>query len=387
MLTLHRAAPHAASGLAQRAAGGKTMRTAHAVLLTLTLGLLAAAPSAAPSAAADYPAPKQADFTARDFRFHTGDVMPELRVHYATVGAPSGEPVLVLHGTGGSGTGLLSPSFAGELFGPGQPLDATKYFVIMPDAIGSGQSAKPSDGLRTGFPRYDYQDMVQAQYRLVTEGLGLKHLRLVLGNSMGGMETWVWGVAYPNAMDALVPMAAQPAPMAARNWMLRRLLVETVRADPAYAGGNYQAQPPLLRIANVMFDVATNGGTLALSAAGASHAAADRVVDDKLALPPPKDANDYIYQWAASADYDPTPELGRIAAPVLAINSADDERNPPDTGVMTRALAKVANARLYLIPASTDTKGHGTTGFARFWAPALAEFLAQVPRREEHATR
>jgi homoserine O-acetyltransferase len=229
--------------------------------------------------------------------------------------------------------------------------------------------------------------MVQAQYRLVTEGLGLKHLRLVLGNSMGGMETWVWGIAYPDAMDALVPMAAQPSPMAGRNWMMRRLLVETVRNDPAYAGGNYQAQPPTLRLANVMFDVATNGGTLALSAAGASHAGADRVVDDKLALPPPKDANDYIYQWSASADYDPTASLDRIKAPVLAINSADDERNPPETGVMARALAKVANARLHLIPASTDTKGHGTTGFARFWAPVLADFLAQVPRREDHAAR
>lgn len=356
------------------------MRKAQTVLTMLALGLLATAPGAA--RAADYPAAKQADFVVRDFRFQTGEVMPEMRVHYATVGDPKGEPVLVLHGTGGTGTGLLSPTFAGELFGPGQPLDATKYFIILPDAIGTGGSTKPSDGLRAAFPKYDYLDMVQAQYRLVTEGLGLKHLRLVLGNSMGGMETWVWGIAYPGAMDALVPMAAQPSPMAGRNWMMRRLLVEAVRSDPAYAGGNYQAQPPSLRLANVMFDVATNGGTLALAAAGASHAGADRVVDDKLALPPPRDANDYIYQWSASANYDPTPGLGRIKAPVLAINSADDERNPPDTGVMTRAMATMGNARLHLIPASTDTKGHGTTGFARFWAPVLAEFLAQVPRRE-----
>ena len=359
------------------------MRTSHAVLLTLALGLAAAAPGHA----AEYPAAKQGDFIARDFRFHTGEVMPEMRVHYATVGDPKGETVLVLHGTGGTGAGMLSPSFAGALFGPGQALDASKYFIILPDAIGTGGSSKPSDGMRAGFPRYDYQDMVQAQYRLVTEGLGLKHLRLVLGNSMGGMETWVWGIAYPDAMDALVPMASQPTPMAARNWMMRRLLVETIRADPAYAGGNYQTQPPSLHVAAVMFDVGTNGGTLALAAAGATHAGADKVVDDKLALPPPRDANDYIYQWSASADYDPTPDLGRIKAPVLAINSADDERNPPETGATVAALAKIANARLHLIPASVDTKGHGTTGFARFWAPTLAEFLAQVPKREEHATR
>ena len=357
------------------------MQNAHAVLLTLGL-LVVGGPMAH---AAEYPAAKQADFVVRDFRFQSGEVMAEMRVHYATVGDPKGEPVLVLHGTGGTGAGFLSPAFAGELFGPGQALDATKYFIILPDAIGAGGSTKPSDGLRAAFPKYDYQDMVQAQYRLVTEGLGLKHLRLVLGNSMGGMETWVWGIAYPDAMDALVPMAAQPSPMAGRNWMLRRLLVESVRSDPAYAGGNYQVQPASLRVANVMFDVATNGGTLALTAAGASHAGADRVVDDKLALPPPKDANDYIYQWSASANYDPTAGLERIKAAVLAINSADDERNPPETGVMTRALAKVAGARLHLIPASAETKGHGTTGFARFWAPVLAEFLAQVPRRE--ATR
>jgi homoserine O-acetyltransferase len=287
----------------------------------------------------------------------------------------------VLHGTGGSGTGLLNPSFAGELFGPGQALDATKYFIILPDAIGAGRSAKPSDGLGAAFPKYNYDDMVQAQYRLVTEGLGLHHLRLVLGNSMGGMETWLWGIAYPDFMDALTTMASQPAPMAGRNWMLRRMLIEMVRADPAYNDGRYQAQPPSLRTASAFFDLATSGGTLNLAARGATRADADRYVDERLAQPAPRDANDFIFQWEASADYDAMPGLSRIKAPVLAINAADDERNPPETGINAQGLARVENARLLLIPATQGTRGHGTTGFAKFWAAALAEFLPSVPHR------
>ncbi len=331
--------------------------------------------------AADYPIPREADWTARDFRFHTGEVMPEMRVHYTTVGDPAGEPVLILHGTAGTGTSLLSPTFAGALFGPGQALDASKYFIILPDAIGTGKSTKPSDGMRARFPQYDYADMVLAQYRLVTEGLGLRHLRLVLGNSMGGMETWTWGVTYPDFMDALVPMASQPTAMAARNWMLRRLLVESIRRDPAYMNGDYQTQPPSLRMANTFFGVATNGGTLALQARGATRGKADAFVDEQLALPAPADANDYIYQWAASADYDPEPSLGRIQAAVLAINSADDERNPPETGVTERALKQVRNAQLLLIPASETTRGHGTTGVASFWAARVQAFLEALPKR------
>jgi homoserine O-acetyltransferase/O-succinyltransferase len=331
--------------------------------------------------AADYPAPQAADWIAHDFRFHTGEVMPDLRLHYTTVGAPTGEPVLILHGTAGTGAGMLTPAFAGQLFGPGQPLDAAKYFVILPDTIGAGKSSKPSDGLRAKFPEYDYNDLVLAQYRLLTEGLGLHHLRLVLGNSMGGMETWVWGVAYPGFMDALVPMASQPTAMAARNWMLRRMLIETIRRDPAYQSGNYTTQPPSLRTANVLFGLATNGGTLALQAKAPTHALADKVVDDGLAASPPADANDFIYQWNASADYDPEPILGRIEAPVLAINSADDERNPPETGVTAKALTEVKNARLYLVPASAETHGHGTTGYAKFWAAQLDAFLRTAPKR------
>src|SRR5580658_11363294 len=198
--------------------------------------------------AADYPEPKQGDFIARDFKFHSREAMPELRIHYTTVGDPSGQPVLVLHGTGGSAASMLTPAFGGALFGPGQPLDAAKYYVIIPDSIGHGKSSKPSDGLKVKFPHYDYADMIDAQHRLLSEGLGVRHLRLVIGNSMGGMETWLWGEKYPGYMDALVPMASQPTPMASRNWMLRRLMIETVRSDPEWNSGNYTTEPHSLKL-------------------------------------------------------------------------------------------------------------------------------------------
>ena len=199
--------------------------------------------TALPGLAADYPAPKEGSWVVRDFRFHTGEVLPELRLHYTTVGAPTGEPVLILHGTTGSGAGMLTPAFAGELFGPGQPLDASRYYIILPDAIGTGKSSKPSDGLRTSFPKYNYDDMVDAQYRLVTEHLGVRHLRLVLGNSMGGMQTWIWAQKYPDFMDVAVPMASLPTEMSGRNWMMRRLIIDSIRNDPEWMNGNYTKQP------------------------------------------------------------------------------------------------------------------------------------------------
>jgi homoserine O-acetyltransferase len=330
--------------------------------------------------AADYPQPRDATWVARDFRFHTGEVMPELRIRYRTVGEPTGEPVLLLHGTAGSSASLLAPGFAGDLFGPGQPLDASKYFIILPDAIGAGGSSKPSDGLRTKFPRYNYDDMVQAQYKLVTEGLGLRHLRLVLGNSMGGMHAWMWGATDPDFADALVPMASQPSEMASRNWMMRRLLIETIRSDPEYSNGNYAAQPRSLRLANVVFTTATNGGSLAYQALAPTREKADRMVDERLASPFDADANDFIYQWESSRDYDASPGLDRITAAVLAINSADDERNPPETGIMERAMKRVKNGRLVLIPASSDTRGHGTTGVAKFWKEEVRAFLQDLHR-------
>ncbi len=348
--------------------------------LLLTLALLARV-FTSPADAAEYPAPREGGWIARDFRFHTGEILPEARLHYITIGEPTGEPVLVLHGTTGSGSGMLTPGFAGELFGEGQPLDAKKYFIILPDSLGAGKSSKPSDGMRAKFPRYDYDDMVSAQYRLLTEGLGIRHVRLVIGNSMGGMHTWHWAVTHPGFMDALVPMAAQPTAMSARNWMMRRMLIDAVRTDPAWNNGDYTTQPPGLRMAVVFQGIATNGGTLAYQMLAPTREKADALVNARLAAPFTADANDFLYQWDASRDYDPAPLLERIQAAVLAINSADDERNPPETGLMEQALRKVRNGRILLIPASTETRGHGTTGMAKFWKEPLRDFLATVPRR------
>jgi homoserine O-acetyltransferase len=331
--------------------------------------------------AADYPAPRQGEWIAKDFKFHTGEAVPELRLHYTTVGEPNGEPVLVLHGTGGSAASMLTPAFAGELFGPGQPLDASKYYIIIPDNVGHGQSSKPSDGMKTAFPKYDYDDMVDAQHRLLTEGLGIKHLRLVIGNSMGGMHSWVWGVRYPAFMDALAPMASQPTAMAARNWMLRRIMLDTIRGDPDYNGGNYTAQPRMMKYAIAAYGIASAGGTLGYQTLAPTAAKADKLVDERVGSPVPSDANDFIYQWDSSHDYDPAPGLEKIEATVLAINSADDERNPPETGVTADALKRIKNAHLYLIPASTATRGHSTTSNAKFYAEQLRELLQSAPQR------
>jgi homoserine O-acetyltransferase len=331
--------------------------------------------------AADYPAPMQGDWIARDFKFHTGETMPELRLHYATVGEPTGQPVLVLHGSGGSAASMLTPAFAGELFGPGQPLDASKYYIIIPDGIGHGKSSKPSDGRKTAFPKYDYEDMVDAQYRLLKEGLGVKHLRLVIGNSMGGMHTWIWGVKYQSYMDALVPMASQPTEMASRNWMLRRMMLETIRNDPDYNGGNYTAQPRMMKYAINAYGIATGGGTLGYQTLAPTATKADKMVDDRLAMPIAADANDFIYQWNASHDYNPAAGMDRIEATLLAINAADDERNPPETGLTDAALKRVKNGKLYLIPASTATRGHLTTGNAAFYKQQLQELLQTAPQK------
>jgi homoserine O-acetyltransferase len=331
--------------------------------------------------AADYPAPKQGDWIARDFKFHDGETMPELRLHYTTVGEPTGQPVLVLHGSGGQAASMLTPTFAGELFGPGQPLDAAKYYIIIPDGIGHGKSSKPSDAMKTAFPKYDYADMVDAQYRLVAEGLGVKHLRLVIGNSMGGMQTWMWGERYPAMMDALVPMASQPTAMAARNWILRRMMIETIRNDPDYKGGNYTEQPRMMKYAISAYRFASAGGTLAYQMQAPTAEKADEIVEHQLAQPVTADANDFLYQWDASHDFDPSAGLEKIEATVLAINAADDERNPPETGVTEAALKRIKHGKIYLIPASNDTRGHLTTGNANFYTQQLRELLQTAPQK------
>jgi homoserine O-acetyltransferase len=336
---------------------------------------------ALPVLAADYPAPKEGTWVARDFRFHTGDVFPEVKLHYRTIGAPAGEPVLVLHGTSQSGAAMLNKDFADELFGPGQPLDAGKYYIILPDALGTGKSTKPSDGLRAKFPRYNYDDMVTAQYRLVTEGLGVKHLRLVLGNSMGGMQAWIWGTRYPEMMDALVPMACLPTAMSGRNFMLRRMLTQSIRNDPEWNNGNYAAQPRNMQTHLLYYALATIGGNQALFKQAPNAAKGEEIIRNRLAQPFQGDANDVLFQWESSADFDPSAGLERIQAAVLAINSSDDERNPPELGIMERELKRIKNARYLLIPGTPDTRGHGTTAMAKLWSKDLMELLRQAPRR------
>jgi homoserine O-acetyltransferase len=319
------------------------------------------------SAHADYPAPQEGNWTARDFKLHTGETLPELRMHYRTVGAPGGEPVVVLHGTTGSGASMLTPAFAGELFGPGQPLDAKRYFIILPDSLGHGQSSKPSDGMHAKFPRYNYDDMVDAAHRLVTEGLKVRHARLMIGNSMGGMQTWIWAQKHPGFMDVAVPMASLPTEMASRNWIMRRLIVDSIRRDPKNA-----------QFASVFYGFATNGGNQALYKAAPTREKADALLDARLKAPFTADPDDTLYQWDSSRDYNPSPGLERIRATLLAINSADDERNPPELGIMDREIKRVKNGRFYLVPASAETRGHGTTGNAKFWKHLLPGLLSEA---------
>jgi homoserine O-acetyltransferase len=341
--------------------------------LAVAVILIAMGAAAAPAQAAE---PVHHDWVVKDFRFHNGEVLPELKLHYMTIGAPTGEPVLVLHGSSGSGQSMMGKNFAGELFGDGQPLDAAKYFIILPDSIGAGKSSKPSNGMRMQFPKYTYEDAVVAQHRLVTEHLGVKHLKLVIGQSMGGMHSWMWGEMYPDMMSVLVPLGAQPTAMAGRNWMLRRMMIEMIKRDPAFNNGNYTEQPPSLRLAAAFFSMATGGGTRALAKVAPTRALADKFVEARLAQRFGADANDYIYAYDASRDYDPSPGLESIKARVLAINAGDDERNPAELGITASEIKRVKNGRYYEIPGSALTRGHGTSGDAKWYKDLLADLLS-----------
>lgn len=331
----------------------------------------------------------EGDAILPEFTFVSGGRLPALRMHYRTLGRPSRDAagvvrnaVLILHGTTGSGAGFLTPRFAGELFGPGQPLDTARYYVVLPDGIGHGGSSKPSDGLRADFPRYGYADMVEAQRRLLVEHLGVTHLRLVLGTSMGAMHAWIWGTTHPDFMDGLVPLAAAPAQIAGRNRMWRRLMVDHVRTDPAWQGGRYTSQPPGLRAAlGILWLVGT--APLPQQRATPTRESADSAMVRWMAQALPRyDANDLIYAVEASWDYDPSGQLGRVRAPVLAINSADDLINPPELGLMEQLLPRVAAPTRYvLIPASEQTRGHSTHSEAALWKATLAEWLATLPSR------
>ena len=319
--------------------------------------------------------PEQQTHTLKDFRFQSGEVLPELRLHCTTLGDPQGEPVILLHGTNGSAQTLLTPEWHRTLFGPGQALDLARHRVIVPDALGSGRSSKPSDGLRRRFPRYNYLDMVQAQHRLFTECLGLSRVRLMLGYSMGGMHTWLWAQHHPDFMELAVPMACMPAPMSGRNWMLRRLVIDTIQNDPEWMAGNYTTQPRLGQAALVFYSVATSGGTRGLYRLGPNRAAADAWLDQRLEQPPVADANDALYQYEAGADYDGGVALEKIQAQVLAINNTDDERNPPELGLMEQAMSRIPRGRSLWIPASEQTLGHATLGSPRFWKDELLALL------------
>jgi homoserine O-acetyltransferase len=338
------------------------------------------------SAAANYPAPVSGDWTCSNFKFSSGEQLPQLRIHYRTLGKPQSDSsgrvtnaVLILHGTTGSGAQFIRPEFAGELFGSGQLLDATRYYLVLPDGIGHGGSSKPSDGLRGRFPKYGYQDMLQAQYRLLTEGLPVNHLRLVMGTSMGGMHTWLWGELHPDFMDALLPLASLPTQISGRNRVWRRIIIDAIRNDPQWNDGQFEQQPPGLRTAVEMLFFMGNNPLQRYRDAPTlqkSDQLLDFSVTNQLRT---ADANDILYAVEASRDYDPAPGLDKIKAPLLAINFADDLINPPELGILESEIKNVRRGKMILVPASKDTRGHGTHTLAAVWKVHLREFLERTP--------
>jgi len=351
-------------------------------ILAAAVLLAATSPCRADTA---WPNRQEGDVTFADFRFGSGEVLPALKIHYLTLGTAqrngAGEivnGVLLLHGTSGTSQNWLQPTLADELFARGAPLDAEKYFIVIPDGIGRGGSSKPSDGLRMGFPHYRYVDMVAATHRLVTEHLGLKHLRLVLGTSMGGMQAWMWGEMYPGFMDALVPIASQPIAISGRNWMYRRIGIEAIRNDPDWNGGNYDRNPThyiySAPIAALMTESATHYQQVA-----PSRAAMDALYQKLVAGARKLDANNQLYAIEAVMDYDPSPDLEKIKARLLAINFADDEVNPPELGVVEREIKRIPGARFVLVPASDSTHGHYTYNLAALWKQYLVDFMKELP--------
>ena len=337
--------------------------------------------------AADYPAPTEGDYTIHDFKFASGETLPELRIHYRTIGKLEKDAqgktlnaVLIMHGTTGSGAQFIRPEFAGELFGKDQPLDATKFFIVLPDGIGHGQSSKPSDDMHAKFPRYGYVDMVEAQYRLLTDGLDIKHARLVMGTSMGGMHTWLWGESHPDFMDALMPLASLPTQISGRNRAWRRIIIDAIRNDPAWKGGDYETQPPSLRTAAEMLWFMSSNPVLRQKEAP-TLAKTDEVLDKFVAdITKGDDANDVLYALEASRDYDPGPNLEKIRAPLLAINSADDLINPPELGILEREIKRVPRGRAVVMPLSDKTRGHGSHTLAALWKDELVKLLKKTEK-------
>jgi homoserine O-acetyltransferase len=335
--------------------------------------------------AQSYPAPVEADYVVRNYRFESGETVGELKLHYRTVGTPRKDAdgvvrngILILHGTGGSGRGFLSEGYAGRLFGKGQLLDAGRYFIILPDNVGHGASSKPSDGLRMTFPKYRYADMVKLQHLLVTEGLGLSRLRLVMGTSMGAMHTWMWGYMFPEFADGLVPLASNPVEIAGRNRIWRKALVDAIVTDPAWNGGNYTTQPRGMASA-IGFLLMATSVPLQWQRQFPTAEAADKYLASQVASRMKStDANDMIYYFRASEDYNPEPHLDKITRPLLAINSADDFVNPPELPMMQTLITRVKRGRFVLLPASEQTRGHGTHSLPQVWGAELERFLAEL---------
>ena len=353
------------------------MKTIVAIALMLIAARVAAAE----------PAVNEGDFVLENFRFASGETLPELRLHYRTLGKVQRDAkgvarnaVLIMHGTGGTGAQFLRPEFAGELFRAGGELDTERFFVILPDGIGHGKSSRPGDGLRAHFPHYGYEDMVAAQYRLITEGLGVQHLRLVMGTSMGGMHTWLWGQRYPDAMDALMPLASLPTQISGRNRAWRRIAIDAIRLDPQWRNGDYREQPLGLRTAEQMLFLVGSNPVLRqqqMPDLAKSDAVFDSAVADSLRG---ADANDLLYQLEASRDYDPAPGLEKIRAPLLAINFADDLVNPPELAILEREIKRVPHGRAIVMPMTEQSRGHGTHTVAAVWKEHLAALLRSSAR-------
>jgi homoserine O-acetyltransferase/O-succinyltransferase len=330
----------------------------------------------------------QGDFVVRNFTFRSGETLPELTLHYTTLGSPRRDAggvvrnaVMILHGTGGSGRGFLSPGYAGELFGPGKLLDSAKYYIILPDGVGHGGSSKPSNGMHAKFPKYGYADMVAAQHRLLTEHLGVNHLRLIMGTSMGCMHGWIWGYTYPTFMDGLAPFACVPTQIAGRNRMIRTMAMDAIRNDPAWNGGEYTTQPTGLRAAQMMLYIMSSA-PLVQQTQAPTRDRADSVIRAYLdARMRTTDANDFLYQFDASRDYDPSARVKEITAPALFINSADDQVNPPELGLAELYAKQMPKTRFIMLPITAETRGHGTHSLPRVWGNYLAEFLAALPQR------
>ncbi len=337
---------------------------------------------------AGWPTPQEGDFIVHDFHFQSGETVPELRLHYATLGKPvkdaSGRTtnaVLILHGTGGDGGGFLRSIFAGVLFGPGQLLDATQYFIILPDNIGHGKSSKPSDGMRAHFPQYDYADMIALQHKLVEKGLGVNHLRLVLGTSMGCMHSWMWGETYPDGMDALMPLACLPVQIAGRNRLWRKMVIDGIRQDPEWKNGDYTTEPRAALQVSADVLLIAGSAPLHMQEDLPTRDAADKFLDESMKrITAGLDANDFLYAVSASRNYDQSPRLDSIKVPVMFINSADDFINPPELGIAEREIKKVQRGKFVLLPTSEQTHGHGTHTYAAVWQQYLKQLLDESQR-------